>query len=292
MLASALALFLLTPARAALDVELVGRARQPGEVLLVAVQGADANVPPTGRFEDETLRFFPGGAPGRYLAFVGLDLDVKIGTHTLTLSTPEPWSTTIDVLPKEFPTRRLQVEGKYVAPPKEDEERASLEALWIANALARSQAKRYFTGRFETPIPGAPSSRFGERSVFNGVPKAPHSGADLRAKTGVEVRAPEGGKVVLAGDYFYQGSCVYLDHGFGIFSAYFHLSKIDVKAGQLVKKGDVLGRVGMTGRATGPHLHWSVRAAGARVDPFSLTALDLDAWLSSHKRHDALTSRP
>lgn len=281
----------------AVDIGVQSRARQPGEALLVVVAGAEPKTPPAGKFEGKALRFFPGGQDGRWLALVGLDLELKPGPHTLSLEVaapgqaPKPWSTAIDVAPKEFPTRTLTVEEKYVAPPKEDEERAEREAKMLSERFAASEDRRYFEGRFKTPIQGAAVSRFGERSVFNGVPKAPHSGADLKAKTGVKVRAPQGGKVIVAQNLFYQGNCVFLDHGYGLVSGYFHLSELDVKEGDVVKPGQLLGRVGRTGRATGPHLHWSVKAGGARVDPFSLTALDLDRWLSSG-RQQTLTKRP
>jgi murein DD-endopeptidase MepM/ murein hydrolase activator NlpD len=109
--------------------------------------------------------------------------------------------------------------------------------------------------------------------VFNGQPRSPHSGADLRARTGTPILAANRGRVVLAKDLFYSGNAVFIDHGYGLYTTYLHLSEIGVKVGDIVERGQQLGLAGATGRVTGPHLHWGVRLLDARVDPFSLVRL-------------------
>ena len=112
----------------------------------------------------------------------------------------------------------------------------------------------------------------GSRTILNGQPRSPHSGADFNSPAGTPIKAPNAGRVVLAGDRYFTGNTVMIDHGLTMFSLFAHLSEIDVHAGDSVKAGDVVGKVGSTGRVTGPHLHWSVRLNGARVDPLSLLA--------------------
>ena len=137
-------------------------------------------------------------------------------------------------------------------------------------------------GAFRMPIRGAKTtSRFGERSVYNGQPRSPHSGADIHASTGTPVLAPQSGRVALADDYFFPGRTVIVDHGLGVYSMFAHLSEIKAPPGKFVKRGDVVGLAGATGRVTGPHLHWAMKILGARVDPQSVIALPLDRWLAS-----------
>jgi murein DD-endopeptidase MepM/ murein hydrolase activator NlpD len=114
------------------------------------------------------------------------------------------------------------------------------------------------------------SSPFGYRRVINGAPRAPHTGVDLRAPMGTEVLAANSGRVALVGNFFFSGDSLVLDHGAGLYTTYFHLSEFKVREGAEVQKGEVIGLSGMTGRVTGPHLHWGARLNGARVDPFEL----------------------
>ncbi len=186
---------------------------------------------------------------------------------------------TLDVAPGVFPIEELKVEQKFVTPAKTDAERAEGEAVKVHELYTHGEEKRLFEGRFDPPIPGAATARFGERRVFNGQPRAPHSGMDLKAKKGVPVRAPAAGKVALAGPLYFSGNTIILDHGLGITTLYAHLSRMTVHRGDLVKKGQLIGKVGATGRVTGPHLHWALKFHEARVDPYSLVALDLDALL-------------
>lgn len=254
----------------------------PGEAVLIVAH--DQRRAPRGQLAGQRLRFVKA-RHGAYVALSAIDLEASTGPVRLRLDLegkerrPYLWSSEVVVSSKAFPMEKLEVEGKYVRPPVEDERRAEKEARLLKRLFAEATPKPLFSGAFSSPIPGAMSARFGERRVFNGVPKAPHTGADLRAKAGEPVRAPAGGRVVLAEDLFYSGNTVILDHGLGLYTLYAHLSRIDVKHGQTVKRGQRLGLVGATGRVTGPHLHWAARLRGARVDPYSLTALPLGRYL-------------
>jgi murein DD-endopeptidase MepM/ murein hydrolase activator NlpD len=148
--------------------------------------------------------------------------------------------------------------------------RANREAKEIDSIYSKMTNEILWDSSFAVPIPGGTGSNFGHRRVFNGEARAPHAGADLRAKTGTSIYATNRGRVVLAKNLFFTGNTVILDHGLGIYSLYAHLSRIDVKPGAMAMRGQLLGLAGATGRVTGPHLHWGVRVQGARVDPFSL----------------------
>lgn len=277
----------LSAARAAAEPTLAvqSRAVARGEVLMVVVEGESPKRPPTAEFRGRALEFFPAASTGTWLAFVGLDLDAPTGPAPLKAvlrgasGRAERKELTIDVGAGKFPVEELKVAQKFVTPAKTDAERAEGEAVKLHHLFTHGEEKRLFEGSFTPPIPGAATARFGERRIFNGQPRAPHSGMDLKAKKGVPVRAPAAGRVVLAGPLYFSGNTIVLDHGLGLTTLYAHLSKMLVKTGDLVKKGRIIGKVGATGRVTGPHLHWALKLKEARVDPYSLAALDLDAYL-------------
>lgn len=292
MIPYALAVLLLAaaPVRAAAPdpaLEVEARAFQPGELILLTVSGHDAKAPPSASLNGRALDFFAGPSTGTWLAFAGLDLDFSTGPATLETALRAPGgkvareSRTLHVVDAGFPVAELSVNQKFVTPDKTDSERAEAESARLQALFSKTEDKRLFEGTFASPIPGARTARFGERRIFNGQPRAPHSGMDLRAKTGVPVRAPAAGKVLLADPLFYAGNTVILDHGLGLISQYAHLSEIRVKPGDMIKKGQVLGKVGATGRVTGPHLHWALKFRKARIDPFSLVYFDLDAKLKA-----------
>lgn len=166
-----------------------------------------------------------------------------------------------------YPTQRLEVDDRKVHPKKQDlarieRESAAVAKLWAARGPAR------FTLPLAPPLARLPAAgRFGARRIFNGEARSPHSGADYPAAVGTPVLAAADGTVVLAADHFFSGKSVFIDHGDGLFSMSFHLSAIDVRVGDRVRRGQRLGAVGATGRVTGPHLHFGLRWRGARVDP-------------------------
>jgi len=143
--------------------------------------------------------------------------------------------------------------------------------------FAASAPEPLWTENFRAPVKAAPTDSFGTRRMFNGKLASIHKGMDFRATTGTPVKAANGGVVVLARPLYYEGGCVVIDHGLGIYTISMHLSRIDIKEGQRVATGDQLGLSGATGRVTGPHLHWAVRWQGAYLDPAKLLRLNLNA---------------
>lgn len=213
-------------------------------------------------------------SPGTWRALVGLDLDVTPGKHEVSASIDgRAVVEAMQVVPRTFPVRRLTVNPDFVNPPPAVVARIEEESRLIERAYAQGFDQPLWEGAFVRPVPHQANSRFGTRSVFNGEPRSPHGGTDFLSPAGTPVRAPNAGRVLIARDLYFAGQSVLLDHGAGVFSQMAHLSRIDVREGELVSAGDVLGRVGATGRVTGAHLHWAVRVAGARVDALSLLAM-------------------
>lgn len=230
------------------------------------------------RWSGHSVPFVPAG--GRWVALVGVDLDSRPGEHAVDVTFRYSDGRTrvhrepITVRQSQYPTTELTVAERYVELSPEDQARAEREAAETSAIYDTFTPERLWSAGFAVPVEGATDGRnFGHRRVFNGQPRAPHSGADLRARTGTPILAANRGRVVLAKDLFYSGNAVFIDHGFGLYTTYLHLSKIDVKAGDLVEQGQRLGLAGATGRVTGAHLHWGVRLLDARVDPFSLVRL-------------------
>jgi murein DD-endopeptidase MepM/ murein hydrolase activator NlpD len=178
----------------------------------------------------------------------------------------------VRVGPFDYPVQRLTLPKDKVDLSAEDLARVERENKEVA-ALWGRRGKRRFTLPLAPPLdPLPPGGRFGSRRVINGQPRSPHGGADYTVAAGSPVRAAAEGTVALVADHFFGGNSVFVDHGDGLVTMYFHLSRVDVKAGDEVRRGEVLGAVGATGRATGPHLHFGVRWRGARVDPAPLLA--------------------
>jgi murein DD-endopeptidase MepM/ murein hydrolase activator NlpD len=216
----------------------------------------------------------------QWLAVVGIDLEAAPGRRSVPIALrfsggrSTARAEEILVAARDFPTTRLEVEPRYVELSPEDQARAARENREIDAIYAAFTTERLWREPFQSPIPGVQGGRnFGHRRIFNGQPRAPHSGADLRAATGTPIRAANRGRVVLAKDLFFSGNAVFLDHGLGVYSVYLHLSDIQVATGDIVERGAVVVLAGATGRVTGPHLHWGARVLDARVDPFTLLEL-------------------
>jgi murein DD-endopeptidase MepM/ murein hydrolase activator NlpD len=204
----------------------------------------------------------------RWYAVVGLALSTAIGRQHVLLQTAAGHETlTFEVVDKRYTTQSLNVAPAQVNLSPEDLARYARERTEIDAALEHWTPQQPDRLVFSAPVPGRRSSSFGSRRVFNGETRNPHSGMDIAAPTGTPVLAPGGGTIVAVGNYFFNGNTVILDHGRGFFSMYCHLSAIDVRVGQHITSGTKLGAVGMTGRVTGPHLHWSLSLNRTWVDP-------------------------
>jgi murein DD-endopeptidase MepM/ murein hydrolase activator NlpD len=165
----------------------------------------------------------------------------------------------------------LKVEPGYVEPSPDALKQIARDNAALSGAYARRTPKLW-NGAFRLPVDGTPTSNFGSRSYYNDQPRAPHAGVDFRSSPGTPVRAANYGTIVLAQDMYFTGNTVVIDHGARLLSVFAHLSEMHVKAGDIVMPETIVGLVGATGRVTGPHLHWSVRLNGTRVDPLSLVA--------------------
>ncbi len=181
----------------------------------------------------------------------------------------------VAVTPRDWPIERVNgVPPKTVNPPPDIAARIEREQAAVVAARQRDDAREDFTHGFIWPVTGRISGRFGNQRIYNGDPKAPHSGMDIAVPEGTPVKAPADGVVTFARpDLYLTGGTVLLDHGFGLSSNFLHLSRIDVKVGQRVHQGDILGAAGMTGRATGPHVHWGFNWFGVRLDPLLLPGI-------------------
>jgi murein DD-endopeptidase MepM/ murein hydrolase activator NlpD len=212
-------------------------------------------------------------------ALLGVDLEEPAGKYNLSLKAKVAnedtgCSVTLTVRAGRFAIERLRVAKQFVNPDPADLARAKHERQRLGELYATVTPERLWKGSFQLPLDGAQKGgNFGRRRVLNGEPGSAHSGVDFAAAAGVPVHAAQRGRVVLAENLFFSGNTVLLDHGLGIYTLYGHFESTAVSAGDLVEAGAILGRVGATGRVTGPHLHWGLVLNGARVNPLQFVAL-------------------
>lgn len=203
-------------------------------------------------------------------ALVGIPLAAKNGEHMITSKhAGTNHNYRFQVSDKQYETQHLTIKNKRkVNPNAEDMKRIGKERKKINAALAHWDDKFYATSlQLDLPVQGRLSSPYGLRRFFNEQPRKPHSGIDIAAAKGTPINAPASGKVILTGDFFFNGNSAFIDHGQGMITMYCHMDSIKVKDGQLIKRGEQIGTIGMTGRVTGPHLHWSISMNDARIDP-------------------------
>ena len=269
--AAVLAMLALTPASIELSVR--SRTPRPGELVVLSIALSEpADHVRVHAFGRDVPAFPVGDLMWR--ALVGIDLAVRPGTYPVTVAAGTAHdSYDLVVKPRTFRTRRLTVNEAFVTPPASEQARIEEEAALLADIWRFPAAERLWAGEFMRPVPGVANSAFGARSVFNGKPRNAHGGADFLSPGGTPIQAPNAGRIALARALYFSGNTVVIDHGLGLFSMLAHLSIIDVHEGEMVTAGEVIGQVGATGRVTGPHLHWAVRANNARIDPLSLLAL-------------------
>jgi murein DD-endopeptidase MepM/ murein hydrolase activator NlpD len=205
----------------------------------------------------------------RWLAIVGVPLTVKPGSqHLVAKDASGSHNLNFVVGSKKYPEQRITLKNqRQVNPNPDDLKRIEGELAEQLKAYRSFSPGTPSNLVLDKPVGGPLSSKFGVRRFFNGEERNPHSGLDFAVPAGTPIKAPAAGKVILTGNYFFNGNTVFVDHGQGFISMFCHMSKIDVKVGDAVPRGGVVGRVGSTGRATGPHMHWNVSLNDARVDP-------------------------
>ena len=211
-----------------------------------------------------------------WFGFLGVDLKGNPGTYRVKVKIMPSGleeEHVIKVVSKDYGERRLTLPKKMVDLDAETLKRVRKKSKVMRGLWKPSSSPPLWEGPFIRPLSGKVIGPFGRRSVINNQPRSPHSGIDFRAKRGTPIKAINNGRVVLTADQFFSGLSVFIDHGGGILSMYFHLDKIIAEKGWMVTKGEVVGHVGSTGRATGPHLHFGIRANGFRVDPLVLMDL-------------------
>tara|TARA_R110000751_G_C13753848_1_gene478578 strand:+ start:909 stop:1739 length:831 start_codon:yes stop_codon:yes gene_type:complete len=202
----------------------------------------------------------------RWIAIVGIDLKTAPGQQRLQVDGGQ--QVAFDVHGKKYEEQHITLRNKsQVNPAPAQLQRIQRELDAQLAAYAQFSSRQPSNLLLDRPVPGSLSSAFGLRRFFNGEERNAHSGLDFAAATGTPIKAPAAGKVILTGNYFFNGNTVFVDHGQGLISMFCHLSHIDVSVGNEVERGGLLGKVGSTGRATGPHLHWNVSLNGNRVDP-------------------------
>lgn len=245
---------------------------RPGDVARVEIGGLTGSARMTATLLGQNLAFHFDEPQQTWRALVGIDLETKPGAYRLHIRREESGTAstrTLRIVPRRFSVRRLRVPGNFVDPPPEAIAQIAQDSAALAEAYARVAPKRW-TGAFVLPVDGKPSSNFGTLSYYNGQRRAPHAGVDFAGEPGTPVRAANHGEVVVAAPMYFTGNTIVIDYGDRVFSVFAHLSEMHAKPGDIVEPSTIVGLVGATGRVTGPHLHWSVRLSGARVDPLSL----------------------
>ena len=226
---------------------------------------------------------------GKWIALAGVDVEAKPESTTLHLTAQTPTgaldlSRTIQIHPAHYRTGKLTVAPKFVEPGPEEQKEIAADREIKEKIFAASAPEPLWNGSFHAPVSASPTDSFGTRRMFNGKLASIHKGMDFRAPSGTLVRASNSGVVVLARHLYYEGNCVIIDHGLGLYTLSMHFSRIDVHEGQRVETGDKLGLSGATGRVTGPHLHWAIRWEDAYLDPAKLLHLNLNTISTSQSR--------
>jgi murein DD-endopeptidase MepM/ murein hydrolase activator NlpD len=249
------------------------------ELIRIAAPGAQEV---TGEWFGRKLSFFKGSKGGNWYALAGLDVEAPVGDSTLKVEVKSGeairhFDVPIDVHPAQYRTEAISVAPKFVEPNPEELKQVEADSELKAKVFATSAPEPLWNGDFRAPVISPSTDSFGVRRMYNGKLASIHKGMDFRAHMGTPVRAGNSGVVVLARRLYFEGNCVVVDHGLGLYTLSMHLSRIDVHEGQQVSAGQRLGLSGATGRVTGPHLHWAVRWEGAYLDPAKLLHLNLDA---------------
>ncbi len=260
-----------------------------GEIIIVKVPVDDSATRVQGKFLGRAVSFFPDTRleePKGFVGLLGIDLQDEPGTHELLveLKTAEQSRMlrySIAVVKGKFHMEHLTLPKDKVDLDEKSLARWKAEQEQVKEALATDSQSKLWQPGFVEPVSGKRTGIFGSMRVMNGQARNPHNGEDIGAPLGTAVAATNHGVVRLTVDHIFSGKGVFLDHGLGFYSMYFHLSEVLVKEGEQVKAGQIVGKVGATGRATGPHLHWGVKLNGARVNPYALLDLPFKGTVQS-----------
>ncbi|MBS0150303.1 MAG: M23 family metallopeptidase [Nitrospira sp.] len=260
-----------------------------GQVLVVKVSLEDESAIVQGTFLGRSIRFFPdprSEEPKGFVGLLGIDLQDEPGTHDLIVELKQGEQSrtlkySVSVLKEKFHVEHLTLPKDKVDLDEKTLARWKSEQEQVKSALATDSPARLWQPGFVEPVNGKRTGIFGSVRIMNGQPRNPHNGEDIGAPLGTPVAATNDGLVKLTVDHFFSGKGIFLDHGLGFYSMYFHLSEILVKDGDVVKAGQIVGKVGASGRATGPHLHWGVKLNGARVNPYALLDLPFKGSVQS-----------
>jgi len=253
---------------------------QLGDVAWIHVQDVAEIATVEGSVDGRPLTFFPYA--GGHAALLGIDLEMKPGARAWRVGVvehgrePRSAQGKLLVARRDFPLQRLTLPQTMVDLDSETERRAVAESKRLAILYRTITPERLWRGKFTKPV-GTPAggTGFGARRIINGQARSPHGGIDYSAPQGTPVVAANAGRVALVAEFFFPGRLVVLDHGLGLYTLYFHLDMASVAEGERLERGQTLGSVGATGRATGPHLHFGVQVGAARVDPATLLGLSL-----------------
>jgi murein DD-endopeptidase MepM/ murein hydrolase activator NlpD len=252
-----------------------------GQVLVIKVKGEEQATEVKGTFLKRTIPFFRefrSGEPSGYLGLLGIDMQDEPGTYELVVEVKQgeqvkQLSFNVLVAKEKFTIEHLKLPKDKVDLDEKALIRWKTEQEQVREALTENSRLKLWHSNFVEPVSGKRTGIFGSVRIMNGQARNPHNGEDIGAPMGADVVATNDGIVRITVDHIFSGKGVFVDHGLGFYTMYFHLSEILVKDGDLVTAGQIIGKVGATGRATGPHLHWGVKLNGARVNPYAL--LDL-----------------
>jgi len=259
-----------------LRVESFPKVARQGDVCLVRTSGPASLKSIHGEFQGERFPIAFDNETGTYEGLIGIDISTSPATYEIKVIATDAdnrfYSNTLSLRVEkvDFGFQALSLPPDMVDLDAKTLERVNQEARKLEALFQTSRNERLWKNVFIRPVEGEISTGFGLNRIINGQQRSPHTGVDLRAEKGTPVLASNHGVVVLVDELFFTGKSVLLDHGGGLYSMYFHLSEVFVKEGNLIRTGAILGRVGSTGRSTGPHLHWGIRINGARVDPLAL----------------------
>jgi hypothetical protein len=259
----------------AVNVDFPDRVTQ-GEVYLVTISGDDTVASARGLFAGRSVYFNPTGVAGTFAGLIGVDLaaspEVKILALTIKKNdgATETMTRSITVVKGNFSVQRLTVDDKWVSPDEATCKRIQHENEIVTALYATESRRKLWSGPFMMPLIGEITGSFGLTRYINGSPSSSHNGIDIAAVTGTPVVAANDGRVALVMDMFYSGLSLFVDHGQGLYTMYFHLSDILVTGGEDVKRGQMIGLVGATGRVTGAHLHFGARLNYNKINPADL----------------------